>query len=599
ALPRSVELIIALWAVLKAGAAYLPVDPDFPSERIRFVLDDAGPVVVFDDPLTVRDTDGYPDINPTDADRIHPLEPVNPAYVIYTSGSTGRPKGVVVPHCGIVNRLLWMQAEYGLREDDRVLQKTPSSFDVSVWEFFWPLIVGATLVVAKPEGHKDPAYLAGLIRSEAVTTIHFVPSMLRAFLQDQAAASCTGLRRVICSGEALPADLARDFHSVLDVGLHNLYGPTEASVDVTYFQCVPQQHAVSVPIGRPVWNTGMYVLDRNLRPVPTGVPGELYIAGVQLARGYLNRPGLTAERFVACPFGAPGARMYHTGDLASWSPDGNLMYLGRTDHQVKIRGFRIELGEIETVLLRRPEVAAAVVVARQEHSDHKRLVAYLIPAVDDVVNSAELREFLRQVLPDYMVPSAFVTLDAFPLSPNGKLDRRALPAPDWSASTRAGYVPPHTDVERVLVQLWAEVLDVEQVGVEDNFLELGGDSILSIQVVSRICATFGVYLSSRAVFDAPTVAQLADLLPTAPRADHVERITRVPRERTLPLSLAQQRLWLLAGMTSGSTEYNNGFGLRLSGALDLDALRAVLDALVRRHESLRTTFDTVDGHGVQ
>src|SRR5918997_1417601 len=250
ALPRSVELIIALWAVLKAGAAYLPVDPDFPSERIRFVLDDASPVVVFDDPLAIRDTDGYPDTNPTDADRIHPLEPINPAYVIYTSGSTGRPKGVVVPHCGIVNRLLWMQAEYGLREDDRVLQKTPSSFDVSVWEFFWPFIVGATLVVAKPEGHKDPAYLTRLIRSEAVTTIHFVPSMLRAFLQDQAAASCTGLRRVICSGEALPADLARDFHSALDVGLHNLYGPTEASVDVTYFECVPQQHAVSVPIGR-------------------------------------------------------------------------------------------------------------------------------------------------------------------------------------------------------------------------------------------------------------------------------------------------------------------------------------------------------------
>ncbi|MCA1696950.1 MAG: amino acid adenylation domain-containing protein, partial [Actinobacteria bacterium] len=403
-LRRSVELVIALWAVLKAGAAYLPVDPDFPPERIGFVLDDAGPVVVFDDPQAVGDTDGYPDANPTDGDRIHPLAPVNPAYVIYTSGSTGRPKGVVVPHCGIVNRLLWMQAEYGLREDDRVLQKTPSSFDVSVWEFFWPLVVGATLVVAKPEGHKDPAYLAGLIGSEAVTTVHFVPSMLRAFLQDPAAAGCTGLRRVICSGEALPADLARDFHSVLDVGLHNLYGPTEASVDVTYFECVAQRHAVSIPIGRPVWNTGMYVLDADLRPVSLGAPGELYIAGVQLARGYLHRPGLTAERFVACPFGVPGSRMYRTGDLASWGVDGNLVYLGRTDHQVKIRGFRIEPGEIEAALLGHPEVGEAAVVAREDQPGHKRLVAYVVPVADVVLDSVGLRTHLGSRLPDYMVP---------------------------------------------------------------------------------------------------------------------------------------------------------------------------------------------------
>ncbi|MGH3781727.1 MAG: amino acid adenylation domain-containing protein, partial [Pseudonocardiaceae bacterium] len=401
ALPRSVEMIVAIVAVVKSGAAYLPVDPAYPAERIGFMLADADPVVVLDDPRAVGDTDGYPETNPTDGDRIHPLRPVNPAYVIYTSGSTGRPKGVVVAHCGIVNRLLWMQAEYGLRADDRVLQKTPSSFDVSVWEFFWPLMVGATLVVAKPEGHKDPAYLAGLIRSGAVTTVHFVPSMLRAFLQDPAAVTCTGLRRVICSGEALPADLAQHFHSVLEVGLHNLYGPTEASVDVTYFACVPQSHAVSIPIGRPVWNTAMYVLDRNLRPVPLGAPGELYIAGVQLARGYLHRPGLTAERFVACPCGAPGSRMYRTGDLASWGTDGNLVYLGRTDHQVKIRGFRIELGEIEAVLLQRPEVADAVVVARREDSGHKRLVAYVVAAVDTVLDSAGLRAYVASRLPDY------------------------------------------------------------------------------------------------------------------------------------------------------------------------------------------------------
>jgi amino acid adenylation domain-containing protein/non-ribosomal peptide synthase protein (TIGR01720 family) len=387
ALPRSAELIIALWAVLKAGAAYLPIDLGYPPERVTFMLDDATPVVVLDNPQAVRDTDGFPDTNPTDGDRIRLLDPLNGAYVIYTSGSTGRPKGVVVPHCGIVNRLLWMQAEYGLRADDRILQKTPSSFDVSVWEFFWPLMVGATLVVAKPEGHKDPVYLAELIRSAAVTTVHFVPSMLRAFLQEPTAASCTGLRRVICSGEALPADLARDFHSVLDVGLHNLYGPTEASVDVTYFECAPQQYGVSIPIGRPVWNTGMYVLDRHLRPVPQGAPGELYIAGMQLARGYLNRPGLTAARFVASPFWKLGSQMYRTGDLACWDSDDNLVYLGRTDDQVKIRGFRVELGEIETALAAHPAVAQAAVIADDAHvSGVQRLVGYVVPAPVDLAD---------------------------------------------------------------------------------------------------------------------------------------------------------------------------------------------------------------------
>ncbi|MGH3711697.1 MAG: amino acid adenylation domain-containing protein, partial [Pseudonocardiaceae bacterium] len=366
AVARSVELVVALWAVLKAGAAYLPVDPDLPEARVAFMLDDADPVMVLDDPLAVGDTEGYPDTDPTDTDRVAPLWPAHPAYVIYTSGSTGKPKGVIIPHHGITNRLAWMQAEYPLGADDRVLQKTPSSFDVSVWEFFWPLIVGATLVVAKPEGHKDPTYLTGLIKSAAVTTIHFVPSMLRAFLLDPTAASCTGLRRVFCSGEVLPADLARIFHSALDTNLHNLYGPTEASVDVTYFPCQPQPYDGSVPIGRPVWNTGMYVLDHHLRPLPLGATGELFITGIQLARGYLRRPGLTAARFVANPFGGPGARMYRTGDLARWNTRGNLVFSGRVDDQVKIRGFRIEPGEIESVLGQYPQIGAVTVIARED-----------------------------------------------------------------------------------------------------------------------------------------------------------------------------------------------------------------------------------------
>ncbi|MGH3842539.1 MAG: non-ribosomal peptide synthase/polyketide synthase, partial [Pseudonocardiaceae bacterium] len=596
-LPRSAELIIALWAVLKAGAAYLPIDTDLPADRVAFVLGDARAAVVLDD-LRFIPADGYPDNNPSDGDRIHPLEPGHPAYVIYTSGSTGRPKGVVVPHRGIVNRLHWMQAEYGLGSDDRVLQKTPSSFDVSVWEFFWPALVGATLVVAKPEGHKDPTYLAGLIRSAAVTTVHFVPSMLRAFLQDPAAANCTGLRRVICSGEALAADLVRDFQAVLDVGLHNLYGPTEASVDVTYFPCVPHQPGVSVPIGRPVWNTRMYVLDRNLRPVPQGSPGELYLAGVQLARGYLARPGLTAERFVANPFDEPGSRMYRTGDLARWDADGNLVYLGRIDHQVKIRGFRIEPGEVEAALVDHPAVGEVAVIAREDLPGVQRLVAYLVPAASGVVDVGELRAHVATTLPEYMVPAAFVTMDELPLSPNGKLDRRALPAPEFGSPAGIDYVPPRTATEQTLADIWAQVLGVERIGVHDNFFELGGDSILSVQVVSRARVAFGVELSPRVLFADPTVAGLATAV-TGSAVCALPPIPVVDRVGELPLSFAQQRLWFLDQFAPESSGYGIAFAVRLCGELDLAALSGALSALVARHESLRTTFDTIDGRGVQ
>ncbi len=496
-LPRSVDLVVALLAVLKSGAAYLPVDPDLPRARIDFMLGDATVVTVLDSLRAVRETTGFPEHDPVVA-----LRPAHPAYVIYTSGSTGRPKGVVVPHEGIVNRLRWMQNEYGLQPDDRVLQKTPSSFDVSVWEFFWPLLAGATLVVAKPEGHKDPAYLASLIRDERITTVHFVPSMLRAFLQDPTVAGCTGLRRVLCSGEALPAELVAQFHGLLDVRLYNLYGPTEASIDVTHWWC--ERGATAVPIGRPVWNTRLYVLDTDLRPVPPGVPGELYLAGVQLARGYLKRPGLTASLFIANPFGPPGSRMYRTGDLARWTANGAVEYLGRTDHQVKIRGFRIELGEVEVVLAGQPDVTECVVIKRDG-----RLVAYVTPAQLDV---SVLREAAATALPDYMVPSAIVALDRLPLSPNGNLDRRALPDPDWSANTGAEYLAPRTETEEVLARIWAEVLGLDKVGVEDSFFAVGGDSILSMQITSRTKAAFEVDLSPRDVLTTRTVSALADLV---------------------------------------------------------------------------------------
>ncbi|MEW2162671.1 non-ribosomal peptide synthase/polyketide synthase [Streptomyces sp. NPDC007084] len=588
ALPRSAELVVALLAVHRTGAAYLPLDADYPPERLALMVEDARPVYVIEGALP----DG-PEGEPPES-----YDPLSPAYVIYTSGSTGRPKGVVVPHEGIVNRLLWMQDTYALTGGDRVLQKTPSSFDVSVWEFFWPLITGATLVVARPEGHRDPAYLAELIREQGVTTAHFVPSMLRAFLGEPAAAQCTGLRRVLCSGEALPADLADRFHALLPAGLHNLYGPTEASVDVTAAPVLPG--ARTVPIGRPVWNTRLYVLDEALRPVPPGVAGELYLAGVQLARGYLDRPALTAERFLADPYGAPGTRMYRTGDLARWNASGEVEYLGRTDDQVKIRGFRVEPGEIETVLARHATVAHASVVVRGQ-----RLVAYVVPAPGRTPDPAALRAHAGAALPEHMVPAAVVPLDALPLTPNGKLDRSALPAPDFAAATTDTL--PRTPREDALCGLFAEVLGLERVGVEDDFFTLGGDSIVAMQLVARARAA-GLALSPRDVFRHKTAAGLAavatDLDAAADTASGAELLTDLTDDEraelsalgaaeVLPLSPLQAGLLFHASFDSGDEGpdvYTVQVTYDLDGPLDPERLRRAGQALLDRHAHLRAGF---------
>ncbi|MFE7841049.1 amino acid adenylation domain-containing protein [Streptomyces sp. NPDC057474] len=583
ALPRSVELVVALLAVHRAGGAYLPLDADQPRERIALMLEEARPVCVVEDALP----QGPEGELPTTYDSL------SPAYVIYTSGSTGRPKGVVVPHEGIVNRLLWMQDAYGLGPDDRVLQKTPFGFDVSVWEFFWPLITGAALVVARPEGHKDPAYLADLIREQGVTTTHFVPSMLQVFLEEPAAARCTSLRRVMCSGEALPSPVAERLHEVLSAELHNLYGPTEASVDVTAGQVVPG--ADRVAIGRPVWNTRAYVLDAALRPVPLGVAGELYLSGVQLARGYLDRPGLTADRFVADPYGGPGARMYRTGDLARWLPDGTLDFLGRTDHQVKIRGVRIEPGEIEVVLARHESVAHAVVVPHEQ-----RLVAYVVPAAGGVTDAALLRSHATTSLPEHMIPAAVVVLDALPLTPNGKLDRRALPVPDFAAGGGTGGRA-RDPREEILCGLFADVLGVDRVGVDDDFFALGGHSLLAMRLVAGVRAAFGADVALRTVFDAPTVARLAQRLAEGSTADVRARpaLGVHARPERLPLSSAQQRLWVLYQVEGPSATYNIPSAWRLTGELDVEALRAAVHDLVVRHETLRTVFPDEEGRAFQ
>nr|AGS49396.1 long-chain-fatty-acid--CoA ligase [uncultured bacterium esnapd4] len=557
--PRSIDLVVSLLAAHKAGAAYVPVDPGYPAERIAHVLADSKPSLVVTEEFLGGLDLAAEDATPFDSG----LLPAHPAYVIYTSGSTGKPKGAVIPHSGIVNRLLWMQHEYGLTAGDRVLQKTPAGFDVSVWEFFWPLVTGATLVVAKPDGHRDPAYLAELIGRERITTVHFVPSMLQEFLAEPLAADCTGLRRVICSGEALPDSARRRFAELLPAGLHNLYGPTEASVDVTYWECVPGTEDAVVPIGRPVWNTRVHVLDRFLRPVPAGVPGELYLAGVQLADAYLNRPSLTAQRFVAGPQG----RMYRTGDLARWNPQGYLEFLGRTDDQVKIRGFRIELGEIESVLASHPAVDHVAVLARELRPGDLSLVAYVVGGAD----FADLRAHAGVSLPEHMVPWTFVRMDVLPVTAHGKLDRAALPLPE--APVTAGR-PPRTTRERELCALFAEVLGVAEVSADDNFFERGGHSLLVARLVSRIRQGLGADLTMRQVFEAPTPELLAR--------------TVGPAARRLELTADQRRLWLLHNLQESSALYNVPEAVRLRGKLDLARLRGALSAVVTANPALRT-----------
>ncbi|GLX00434.1 amino acid adenylation domain-containing protein [Microtetraspora sp. NBRC 16547] len=502
---RSLDLIVALLAVLKSGAAYLPLDPDYPPDRLAFMLEDsAAPVVLTQPHLADRLPSGSPmmligDTAPADAGPAAPgvtLDPAGAAYVIYTSGSTGRPKGVVNSHRGIVNRLHWMQRYFGLTAEDRVLQKTPASFDVSVWEFFWPLLTGATLVMAEPGGHRDPAYLWDVIVARRITTVHFVPSMLAEFLAVEAVDAATPLRRIVCSGEELPADLVERADRLLpECGLFNLYGPTEAAVDVSAVRCEP---GAPVTIGGPIDNIRLYVLDDALRPVPIGAPGHLHIGGVGLARGYLRRPALTAERFVPDPYGPPGSRLYATGDLARWTVEGTLRYLGRIDTQIKLRGLRIELGEIETALRDQPGVRDAAVAVRDE-----RLVAYLTGDVDP----ARLRTALKDRLPDYMVPAAYLALDALPLTPSGKLDRKALPAP--APAEAVAYVAPRGTSEELVAQTWSEVLGVDRIGVHDDFFALGGHSLLAVRAISRLAAAVGMELTVHTLFSHPTVEELA------------------------------------------------------------------------------------------
>ncbi|MCV7012892.1 non-ribosomal peptide synthase/polyketide synthase [Mycolicibacterium madagascariense] len=491
ALPRSVELVVALVAVAKSGAAFLPLDPEYPPDRLAYMTADAGPTTVLDDPAWIRAARDR-DVAAPSAD----VDPAGWAYVLYTSGSTGRPKGVAVPHAGIVNRIAWLQHAYPLTPADRMLVKTPIGFDTSVWEVFWPLAVGATLVVARPGGHRDPAYLAEVVVRHRVTAVDFVPSMLELFLDEPRAATCTTLTRVTVGGEALSTELANRFAAIVGVPLHNLYGPTEAAVDVLGWTA----DGGPVALGVPGWNVRVYVLDGYLNPVPVGAPGELYLAGVQLADGYLHRTGLTAQSFVANPFEA-GTRMYRTGDVVRWRGDGQLEYRGRTDEQIKLRGVRIEPGEIETVLTGHPAVASARVVARGD-----RLIAYYLTVSGVDAPSAEsLRAQALSVLPTHMVPAAYVALASYPLTPSGKLDRAALPAPELTTGTGRAAETPR---QRRLCELFADVLGVPVASIDDDFFTLGGHSLLLVRLASLLRREFDVDVSVARLMAAPTVAQV-------------------------------------------------------------------------------------------
>ena len=549
-LNRSLEMVVGLLAILKAGGAYIPLDPAYPQERLAFMLADAAvSVLLTQEQLLTRLPQHQAHTICLDRDwelishrsRENPrstVESENLAYTIYTSGSTGKPKGAMNTHLGIVNRLLWMQERYQLTGDDkpngmaslRILQKTPFSFDVSVWEFFWPLITGATLVIAQPGGHQDSDYLVETIAKEKISVVHFVPSMLRVFLEARNLETCSCLRQVICSGEAFPYELQERFFAKLDAQLDNLYGPTEAAIDVTCWRCLPKSSLGKVPIGRPIANTQIYILDSRLRPVPIGVPGELHIGGVGLARGYLNRPELTAAKFIANPHVETfrgTSLLYKTGDLARYLPalkgtpsdlssngdNGNIEYLGRLDNQVKIRGFRIELGEIEAVLTQHSAVSEAVVIPRQD-AVGDRLVAYLV-GEKELLTKSELRHFLKEQLPDYMVPSAFVVLEALPLTPNGKIDRLALSALEISeTNSTANSIAPRTHTEKILAAIWKDILGVE-VGINDNFFEAGGHSLLATQLFSKVRHAFSVELPMSCLFESPTVVELAQLIEAA------------------------------------------------------------------------------------
>ncbi|MGN0124819.1 MAG: amino acid adenylation domain-containing protein, partial [Rhodococcus sp. (in: high G+C Gram-positive bacteria)] len=575
-----------------------------PLDRTAYVLETAAPLLTL---TTATDGDALPasavavdvetiDLDAHDVSSVHPIapHPDNTAYVIFTSGSTGRPKGVTITHRSVVNQIAWMAERYGLGPGDTALHKTPITFDASVWELFYPLQVGARLVIAEPGGHRDPEYLVQIARRWDVCIMEFVPSMLALFVADEGLELPSSLRYLSAGGEALSPDLVARVASRSDAVLDNTYGPTEVTVTSTAFRCVGTE-SVSVPIGAPLRGVRAYVLDGRLNPVPVGVQGELYLSGVQVARGYIGRADLTAERFVADPFTTGGGRLYRTGDRVRWNADGMLEYLGRTDFQVKVRGLRIELGEIETALAGLPEIGQATVVVHESELG-PQLVAYVVPAAGTTVELDSVRDALGASLPRYMVPAQFVVLDALPLNASGKLDRRALPEPELAARE---FRAPVTDSERAVASVFEDVLGVERVGLDDDFFGLGGNSLMATRVVARLGEALDSRVPVRMLFEASTVEALAIAVSDQRGSRRIAPLVPQARPERIPLSLAQQRMWFLNRFDPESAVNNIPVVIRLSGVLDVEALRAAVADLVERHEILRTVYPEVDGAGRQ
>ncbi|HLK56986.1 MAG TPA: amino acid adenylation domain-containing protein, partial [Chthonomonadaceae bacterium] len=611
---RSVEMVVGVLGVWKAGGAYLPLDPEYPQERIAFTLEDANVHFVLTQPslaprlegqglnVIVLEPEGF-----ADQDRSNPLlltTPRNLAYVIYTSGSTGRPKGVLLDHHGLFNYLRWGVDAYAVQEGAGAPVHSPLGFDLTITSLYMPLLTGRTVTLLPEDGAVEQLG-ATLAARPSYSLVKLTPAHVE-LLSQMLPAEVVGesARTLVIGGEALTAEhLAFWRANAPHVRLINEYGPTETVVGCCIYEAPPHVAlSGAIPIGRPIANTRLFILNPQMQPVPVGVSGELYIGGAGLARGYLNRAELTAEKFVPDPFSSePGARLYRTGDLCRFLPDGNIAFQGRIDHQVKVRGFRIELGEIESALREYPAISEAVVLAREDVVGDKRLVAYVVSNSENAVSVSALREYLKARLPEYMVPSAFVLLEALPLNANGKVDRKALPAPEMGAVTEQEYVAPRTPIEAGVAEVWSEVLRLESVGAHANFFELGGHSLLATQVISRLRSAFQVELPLRALFEAPTVAELAARVEQARGEERISAPPLLPTSRSgpLPLSFSQQRLWFLDQYEPGSSVYNIPGALRLHGPLNVAALEHSLQEIVRRHEALRTTFTQREGVGCQ
>lgn len=595
---RSLEMIIALLGIIKSGGAYVPIDPSYPKERIDYMVNDSKVKIVLSKKETAANVsfENIQVINlDTDIEKIkmesaeNPgiiLQPDNLAYMIYTSGSTGKPKGAMNTHIAILNRLLWMKDYLKISKDDNIFQKTSFSFDVSVWEFFLPLISGSKLVFAKPDGHKETDYLVNEIISKNITVMHFVPSMLQIFLADENVEKCVSLKKVICSGEELTVSLQNLFFTKFkNTELHNLYGPTEAAVDVTYWKCEKESKLNIVPIGKPVANTKIYILDPDLNLLPSGIPGELHIGGVQVGKGYFNREELTAEKFIKDPFSPDSnARLYKTGDLTRYLQDGNIEYMGRIDNQIKIRGFRIELGEIEFILNQFKGIQEAVVIVKEIKQGDKRLTGFLVPEKECNINISDLRNFMKEKLPEYMIPSQFIILEKLPLSQNGKADRNKLLSHEFSRDElQSEYKPATKPAEEILVKIWSEVLSVEKVGVNDNFFELGGDSIISIQIIFK-AAKEGLSITTKQMFQFQTIADLVSVIDTDIKSKADQSIVT----GEIPLTPIQH--WFFEQNLPSPEHFNHSVLFNVPKDLNKTYLEEALKEIIKHHDALRLEF---------